>query len=168
MAIDWINHTDKRSIEWSKNESTSWSINDNWFEWKIQFIHLSITQVEINFQFFFEFFFFSLHELASWLTHFISQRTILNTYYESWAFVLVNINNDLLENISNQLEKLSPLSFRLKYAISLTNQRSILPKKFQVRTWLRDKKTQVKISPKQSPTLPNVTIRRKFPVPKRQ
>ncbi len=80
----------------------------------------------------------------------------------------MNINNDLLENISNQLEKLSPLSFRLKYAISLTNQRSILPKKFQVRTWLRDKKTQVKISPKQSPTLPNVTIRRKFPVPKRQ
>ena len=76
--------------------------------------------------------------------------------------MLVNINNDLLENITNQLEKLSPLSFRLKYTICLSNQRSIIPKKFQVRTWLRDRKTQVKISPKESPVPPNVTIRRKF------
>ncbi len=79
------------------------------------------------------------------------------------------MDNDLLENITNQLEKLSPLSFRLKYIISLTNQRSILPKKFQVRTWLRDRKTQVKISPKESSIPPNVSIRRKFnsiPVPK--
>jgi hypothetical protein len=79
------------------------------------------------------------------------------------------MDNDLLENITNQLEKLSPLSFRLKYIISLTNQRSILPKKFQVRTWLRDRKTQVKISPKESSIPPNVIIRRKFnsiPVPK--
>jgi hypothetical protein len=115
------------------------------------------------------FLFSSLHELASWLTHFISNRTLLNTHYESWAFVRINMDNDLLENITNQLEKLSPLSFRLKYIISLTNQRSILPKKFQVRTWLRDRKTQVKISPKESSIPPNVSIRRKFnsiPVPK--
>jgi len=121
-----------------------------------------------------EFLFFSLHELASWLTYFISQRKILNTYYESWAFVLVNNNNDLFESITNQLEKLSPLSFRLKYTISLTNQRStlsLLPKKFHVRTWLRDRKPQVKISPKEPQVPPNVTIRRKFssiPVSKRQ
>jgi hypothetical protein len=87
---------------------------------------------------------------------------------------MVNINNDLFESITNQLEKLSPLSFRLKYIISLTNQRSnlsILQKKFHVRNWLRDRKTQVKISPKEPQIPPNVTIRRKFnsiPVSKRQ
>ncbi len=97
----------------------------------------------------------------------------MNTYYESWAFVLVNMNNDLFECITNQLEKLSPLPFRLKYTnlsnsrISLTNQRlstSMLPKKFNVRTWLRDRKPQVKFSPKESITtlLPNNSIRHKF------
>ncbi|UJR10407.1 hypothetical protein I4U23_014610 [Adineta vaga] len=99
----------------------------------------------------------NLHELAAWLTDFVFHRTLLKTYYESWAFVLVNMNNDLFECITNQVEKLSPLSFRLKYTnlsnsrIVLTNQKistSILPKKFNVRTWLRDRKTQVKISPR--------------------
>lgn len=84
-------------------------------------------------------------------------------------------DNDLFERITNQLEKLSPLPFRLKYihssqanpparaapvATSTTSasQRpsSLLPKRFNVRAWLRDRKTQVKISPKepQAPTLP--------------
>ena len=76
------------------------------------------------------------------------------------------MDNDLFENITNQLEKLSPLAFRLKYTMTLPNQRSSFPKKFQVRTWLRDRKTQVKISPKESPTPPNITLRRKFPVTK--
>lgn len=71
-----------------------------------------------------------------------------------------------MESISNQLEKLSPLAFRLKYLpMSLTNQqRSILSKKFQVRTWLRDRKSQVKISSIESPSVspPHLTIRRKF------
>ncbi|CAF1278856.1 unnamed protein product [Adineta steineri] len=115
----------------------------------------------------------NLHELTSWLTHFFLHRTILKTYYESWAFVLVNANNDLFESITNQLEKLSPLPFHLKYnnltnsKILLTNQRlstSIIPKKFNVRSWLRDRKTQVKISPKEttSSILPNIYLRRKF------
>lgn len=63
------------------------------------------------------------------------------------------------------MEKLSPLPFRLKYTHSshvipsartttttaTTNQRpsSLLPKRFNVRAWLRDRKTQVKISPKE-------------------
>ncbi|CAF3474932.1 unnamed protein product [Rotaria socialis] len=121
----------------------------------------------------------NLHELTSWLTHFISNRTLLSTYYESSAFVLVNSNNDLFECITNQLEKLSPLQFRLKYKlltnskILTTNQRSsssTFIKKFNVRTWLRDRKCQMKISPKESQTsspksissvLSNVSIRRK-------
>ncbi|CAF1261930.1 unnamed protein product [Rotaria sordida] len=121
----------------------------------------------------------NLHELASWLTHFISNRTLLNTHYESSAFLLININNDLIECITNQLEKLSPLQFRLKYKILsnskilLTNQRlssSILTKKFNVRAWLRDRKAQIKISSKESQipstksissVLSNVSIRRK-------
>ena len=114
--------------------------------------------------------FFSLHQLTSWLTHFLSQRTTLHTHYEFWAFVLVNSNNDMLERLTNQLEKLSPLSFRLKYSpriASNNQQRSILSKKFQVRTWLRDRKAQVKIpsidsSPPVLPLPPHLTIRRKF------
>jgi hypothetical protein len=104
--------------------------------------------------------FFSLHELASWVTNFTSQRKLLSTYYESWAFVLVNNNNDLFESITNQLEKLSPLSFRLKYTI----QRSSSSKKLNVKTWLRDRKTQVKTPPTKSISSvpPNVIIRRKF------
>ncbi|CAF2375326.1 unnamed protein product [Rotaria sp. Silwood2] len=121
----------------------------------------------------------NLHELASWLTHFISNRKLLNTYYESSAFLLVNTNNDLFECITNQLEKLSPLQFRLKYKILSNskilgnNQRlssSILMKKFNVRAWLRDRKAQIKISSKESQisstksissVLSNVSIRRK-------
>lgn len=117
---------------------------------------------------------FSLHELAAWLTHFVSSRAIFTTYYESWAFILVHADNDLFERVTNQLEKLSPLPFRLKYTHSsyvipaarttatttaTTNQRpsSLLPKRFNVRAWLRDRKTQVKISPKepQAPPLPS-------------
>lgn len=83
-------------------------------------------------------------------------------------------DNDLFERITNQLEKLSPLPFRLKYTHSsqanpparttivpstiIASQRpsSLLPKRFNVRAWLRDRKTQVKISPKepQAPSLP--------------
>jgi hypothetical protein len=111
----------------------------------------------------------NLHELAAWLTHFVSHRTTFTTYYESWAFILVHGDNDLFERITNQLEKLSPLPFRLKYThsstilpparttttttttTSISNQRpsSLLPKRFNVRAWLRDRKTQVKISPKE-------------------
>ncbi|CAF2097617.1 unnamed protein product [Rotaria magnacalcarata] len=109
----------------------------------------------------------NLHELAAWLAHFLSHRAMLTAYYESWAFILVHVDNDLFERITNQLEKLSPLPFRLKYTHSsnaitptkttttttttTTNQRpsSLLPKRFNVRAWLRDRKTQVKISPKE-------------------
>jgi hypothetical protein len=95
---------------------------------------------------------------------------MFNTYYETWAFILVHADNDLFECITNQLEKLAPLPFRLKYTHSSNvippartitatpNQRpmSLLPKRFNVRSWLRDRKTQVKISPKepQAPPLP--------------
>ncbi|CAF1355167.1 unnamed protein product [Adineta steineri] len=119
----------------------------------------------------------NLHELASWLSHFISHRATFTGYYESWAFILVHADNDLFERITNQLEKLSPLPFRLKYIHSsnvippartpsstttaTANQRptSLLPKRFNVRAWLRDRKTQVKISPKepQVPTPPSST-----------
>ena len=100
---------------------------------------------------------FSLHELAAWLTHFLSYRSMFTAYYESWAFIFVHVDNDLFELLTNQLEKLSPLPFRLKYSHSsnvartITNQRSssLLPKRFNVRAWLRDRKTQVKISPKE-------------------
>jgi len=79
----------------------------------------------------------------------------------------VHADNDLFERVTNQLEKLSPLPFRLKYTHSsnvipsariittatttTTAQRpsSLLPKRFNVRAWLRDRKTQVKISPKE-------------------
>jgi hypothetical protein len=97
---------------------------------------------------------------------------MFTTYYESWAFILVHGDNDLFERITNQLEKLSPLPFRLKYshsstvipparlattttttttAASVTHQRpsSLLPKRFNVRAWLRDRKTQMKLSPKE-------------------
>jgi len=115
----------------------------------------------------------NLHELAGWLTHFVSHRSLFTTHYEPWAFILVYGDNDLFERITNQLEKLSPLSFRLKYTHSSTvipsirttttttttttntsNQRpsSLLPKRFNVRGWLRDRKTQVKISPKEPQT----------------
>jgi len=89
----------------------------------------------------------------------------------------VHADNDLFERVTNQLEKLSPLPFRLKYTHSsniippartippptitttTTAQRpsSLLPKRFNVRAWLRDRKTQVKISPKepQAPPLPS-------------
>ena len=119
------------------------------------------------------FFLSSLHELAAWLIHFVSHRATFTSYYESWAFILVHGDNDLFERVTNQLEKLSPLPFRLKYTHSsnvippariiattttTTNQRpsSLIPKRFNVRGWLRDRKTQVKISPKdpQAPTLP--------------
>ncbi|CAF0865476.1 unnamed protein product [Adineta ricciae] len=117
----------------------------------------------------------NLHELASWLSHFVSHRAVFTGYYEPWAFILVHADNDLFERVTNQLEKLSPLPFRLKYTHSSTviptartttttspstavNQRpsSLLPKRFNVRAWLRDRKTQVKISPKepQAPALP--------------
>ncbi len=111
-------------------------------------------------------FLFSLHELASWLSHFVSHRAVFTGYYEPWAFILVHADNDLFERITNQLEKLSPLPFRLKYTISsnvippvrttTTNQRpsSLLPKRFNVRAWLRDRKTQIKISPKESQSTP--------------
>ncbi len=118
-------------------------------------------------------FLFSLHELAAWLTHFVSHRAMFTGYYESWAFILVHGDNDLFERVTNQLEKVSPLPFRLKYTHSsnvippartitttttTANQRpsSLLPKRFNVRAWLRDRKTQVKISPKepQAPPLP--------------
>jgi hypothetical protein len=116
-------------------------------------------------------FLFSLHELAAWLIHFVLHRAMFTAYYESWAFILVHADNDLFERITNQLEKLSPLPFRLKYIHSsnvipstkttttaTTAQRpsSLLPKRFNVRAWLRDRKTQVKISPKepQAPPLP--------------
>ena len=110
---------------------------------------------------------FSIHELAGWLTQFVSHRTTLSTHYESWAFILVHGDNDLFERVTNQLEKLSPLPFRLKYTHSshvippsratttattaAANQRasSLLPKRFNVRAWLRDRKTQIKISPKE-------------------
>jgi hypothetical protein len=131
---------------------------------------------------------------------------MFTTYYESWAFVLIHVDNDLFERLTNQLEKLSPLPFRLKYIHSsnlipparstttTANQRpsSLLPKRFNVRAWLRDRKTQVKISPKEpsssivppsksissippkatsiAPPPPNVSLRRKvgsIPVPKR-
>ena len=105
---------------------------------------------------------FSFHELATWLTHFISNRTLLNTYYEKWAFVIVNANNDLFENIINQFEKLSPLSFRLKYKI-LSNSNALLTnhcsssstfiKKFNVKTWLHDRKNQIKMLPQESQDL---------------
>lgn len=117
--------------------------------------------------------FVSLHELASWLSHFVSHRAIFTGYYETWAFILVHADNDLFERITNQLEKLSPLPFRLKYTHSsnvipparttptTANPRpsSLLPKRFNVRAWLRDRKTQVKISPKepQAPSLPPST-----------
>ncbi|CAF0759616.1 unnamed protein product [Rotaria sordida] len=116
----------------------------------------------------------NLHELAAWLTHFLSNRSMFTAYYESWAFILVHVDNDLFERITNQLEKLSPLPFRLKYTHSsnvnpsprtttttttsatTTNQRpsSLIPKRFNVRAWLRDRKTQVKISPKEPTTTP--------------
>jgi len=91
----------------------------------------------------------------------------------------VHADNDLFERITNQLEKLSPLPFRLKYTPSSNvipaartittttttiNQRpsSLLPKRFNVRAWLRDRKTQVKISPKEPqappPPLPSSSI----------
>ena len=109
---------------------------------------------------------FSIHELAAWLTHFVSHRVMLATHYESWAFILVHGDNDLFERVTNQLEKLSPLPFRLKYthsshvipasrataaAATAANQRpsSLLPKRFNVRAWLRDRKTQIKISPRE-------------------
>lgn len=106
---------------------------------------------------------------------------MFTTYYESWAFILVHADNDLFERITNQLEKLSPLPFRLKYTHLLnsttttkttaptvaatpststtTNQRpsSLLPKRFTVRGWLRDRKTQVKISPKEPTASTNTT-----------
>lgn len=114
----------------------------------------------------------NFHELTTWLTDFLSHRTLLMTYYESWAFLIVNFESNLFENLTNQLEKLSPLSFRLKYTITNSNSRhSILSKKFQVRTWLRDKKPQVKQSSTTTTTVPpNVTIRRKFntSIPKNQ
>ncbi|UJR35550.1 hypothetical protein I4U23_028303 [Adineta vaga] len=125
----------------------------------------------------------NLHELASWLSHFVSHRAVFTGYYEPWAFILVHADNDLFERVTNQLEKLSPLPFRLKYTHSstvippvrttttttttpatstTTNSRpsSLLPKRFNVRAWLRDRKTQVKISPKepQAPSLPTTTI----------
>jgi hypothetical protein len=88
---------------------------------------------------------------------------MFTTHYESWAFILVHAENDLFERITNQLEKLSPLPFRLKYthtshvtpstrtSIANNNQRpsSLLPKRFNVRAWLRDRKTQIKISPRE-------------------
>ncbi len=78
----------------------------------------------------------------------------------------MHADNDLFERVTNQLEKLSPLPFRLKYThasniippartipipTTTTAQRpsSLLPKRFNVRAWLRDRKTQVKISPKE-------------------
>ena len=104
----------------------------------------------------------SLHELASWFTHFITHRTLFHTYYEPWALVLAHVHTDLFERLTNQLEKLSPLPFRLTYTISAnaisssrmwstTDPRSssLLTKKFNVRAWLRDRKTQVKISPRE-------------------
>ncbi|CAF0741362.1 unnamed protein product [Didymodactylos carnosus] len=151
-------------------------------------------------------FIFSLlnfHELTNWLNHFIQQHELLMTYYESSAFVLVyNENNDIFECLTNQLEKLSPLPFRLKYSIlnphvlthysptsstsssstnttndkihrsaqqkhnpttipttkthiqspsvPLTRPTSLLPKRFNVRAWLRDRKNiQGKVSPKE-------------------
>lgn len=153
---------------------------------EIQCIHLSSSQVNfvafffflsenIDLIFFSRFCFFSIHELASWLIHFVSHRAMFNTYYESWAFIFVHGDNDLFECITNQLEKLAPLQFRLKYIHSshvnstsrptgaaastavataagptTSNQRpsSLLPKRFNVRAWLRDRKTQIKISPK--------------------
>ncbi|CAF0835691.1 unnamed protein product [Didymodactylos carnosus] len=148
-------------------------------------------------------FIFSLlnfHELPNWLNHFKQQHELLITYYESSAFILVHSdNNDIFECLTNQLEKLSPLPFRLKYSIltphilthhsptsstssssTTTNDKihrptqqkhpttttnktpvssstvplvrptSLLPKRFNVRAWLRDRKnTQGKISPKE-------------------
>ena len=86
----------------------------------------------------------------------------------------MHVDNDLFERITNQLEKLSPLPFRLKYTHSsniippartkqsnnTNNQRpsSLLPKRFNVRAWLRDRKTQVKISPKE-PQAPPTSFR---------
>ncbi len=88
----------------------------------------------------------------------------------------MHADNDLFERVTNQLEKLSPLPFRLKYTHSsniippartipipttTTAQRpsSLLPKRFNVRAWLRDRKTQVKISPKepQAPPPPSTS-----------
>jgi hypothetical protein len=97
---------------------------------------------------------------------------MFTTYYESWAFVLIHVDNDLFERLTNQLEKLSPLPFRLKYIHSsnlipparstttTANQRpsSLLPKRFNVRAWLRDRKTQVKISPKEPQAPPSSSI----------
>lgn len=112
----------------------------------------------------------SIHELAAWLVHFVSNRVSISSYYEPWAFILVHGGNDLFESVTNQLEKLSPLPFRLKYVNlpnatttnkttntnsntlqSQSSQRpsSLLTKKFNVRAWLRDRKTQIKVSPKE-------------------
>lgn len=129
----------------------------------------------------------SLQELAAWFNHFLLQQTLFRAYYESWALVRTHEDNDLFERLTNQLEKLSPLSFRVKYILSSSSSvsqarmsqannarsSSSSPKKFNVRVWLRDRKTPVKVSPKELQSLPpsvSTSLRRKsssIPVAKR-
>ena len=127
----------------------------------------------------------SLQELAAWFNHFLLQQTLFRAYYESWALVRTHEGNDLFERLTNQLEKLSPLSFRVKYILSSSSvsqarlsqannaRSSSSPKKFNVRVWLRDRKTPVKVSPKELQSLPpsvSTSLRRKsssIPVAKR-
>lgn len=88
---------------------------------------------------------FSFQQLANWFAEFLSHRNLFETYYERSALLLNHYDDDLFERLTNQLEKLSPLSFRLKYS----QRSSSTTKKFNVRLWLRDRKTQVKLTPKQ-------------------
>ena len=173
MALNRSDNAHHGSYPWSKNKSPTRFVIDCRLDREIQCLHLPFTQVcppEISGIIITVFLSpcFSIHELAAWLTHFVSHRVTLATHYESWAFILVHGDNDLFERVTNQLEKLSPLPFRLKYihsshvipasrasttagTASAANQRpsSLLPKRFNVRAWLRDRKTQIKISPRE-------------------
>ena len=188
LAIDRSQCTDHWPFPRGKSTSSIQSAIDSGMDGQVQCFHLPITEVMQTDPRFLRaispnFFSSSLRELAAWFTHFLSQQPLFRTYYESWALVRTHDDNDLFERLTNQLEKLSPLSFRVKYTLSissvpharLSRSSSTLssPKKFNVRVWLRDRKTQVKVSPKELQSLPpavNASLRRKsasIPVSKR-
>ena len=165
MASDRLDDAERRPVQRSESQSATRTSLHRGLDGEIQRVHLSTSRVRQRKRKLSASLIFlpsSLHDLASWFTHFITHRTLFHTYYEPWALVLVHVHNDLFERLTNQLEKLSPLPFRLKYTVSpnpISNSRiwstadprssSLLTKKFNVRAWLRDRKTQVKISPKE-------------------
>jgi hypothetical protein len=62
----------------------------------------------------------SKNELINWLYHFMKQKDILQHYYQTpTALILVMIPStfNLFDRIMVQLEKLSPLAFRLQYIL---------------------------------------------------